>query len=383
VLDSGHPARLGRLRASVALSGVLARSEALRVIVALLLALAVAACDDAPDVSPEVVRPVRAVQVELREAARPVVLSGTIRASDEVSLAFRIGGRLIERAVDNGDVVTPGQFIGRLEAQNELNLLRSAEAGLAAAQAQLTEARNNYGRQATLLERGFAARAVYDAARRNLETAEAQLEAAMAQVRFAEDQVAFTELYADAEGVVTAIGAEPGEVVQAGQMVVQLARAGGRDAVFDVPAQVLRTAPQDPEIDVFLTEDPAIRAAGRVREVAPQADPLTRTFEVKVGLSNPPPQMRLGATVTGRMEVAQGAILEIPAAALTRASDQPAVWVIDPETMTVGLRPVVVAQFKPASVVIAEGLQPGDTVVTAGAQALRPGQKVRVLGAET
>lgn len=355
----------------------------MRAIAALLLALTLAACDEAQEQVAEAIRPVRAVQVELRETARPVVLSGTIRASEEVALAFRIGGRLIERAVDNGDVVRPGQLIGRLEAQNELNMLRAAEAGLVAAQAQLTEARNNYGRQATLLERGFAARAVYDAARRNLDTAEAQLEAAAAQVRFAGDQVAFTELYADAEGVVTAIGAEPGEVVQAGQMVVQLARAGGRDAVFDVPAQVLRTAPQDPEIDVFLTEDPAIRAAGRVREVAPQADPVTRTFEVKVGLSSPPPQMRLGATVTGRMEVAQGAVLEIPSAALTRDGDQPAVWVIDPETMTVGMRPVVVAQFKPASVVIAEGLEPGDTVVTAGVQALRPGQQVRVLGAES
>lgn len=355
----------------------------MRATAALLLAMALVACDEAAEQIAEVVRPVRAVQVELREVARPVVLSGTIRASDEVALAFRIGGRLIERAVDNGDVITPGQFIGRLEAQNELNMLRSAEAGLLAAQAQLTEARNNYGRQATLLERGFAAQAAYDAARRNLDTAEAQLQAATAQVRFAEDQVGFTELYADAEGVVTAIGAEPGEVVQAGQMVVQLARAGGRDAVFDVPAQVLRTAPQDPEIDVFLTEDPAIRAVGRVREVAPQADPVTRTFEVKVGLSRPPPEMRLGATVTGRMEVAQGPVIEIPAAALTREGDQPAVWIIDAETMSVGLRPVVIGQFKPGSVVIAEGLEPGETVVTAGAQALRPGQKVRVLGAES
>ncbi len=355
----------------------------MRALVALLLALPLTACDDPPGPVPEAVRPVRAVQVELREVARPVVLSGTIRASDEVALAFRIGGRLIERAVDNGDVVEPGQFIGRLEARNELNMLRSAEAGLVAAQAQLTEARNNYARQATLLERGFAAQAAYDAARRNLDTAEAQLQAAMAQVRFAEDQVRFTELYADAEGVVTAIGAEPGEVVQAGQMIVQLARAGGRDAVFDVPAQILRTAPKDPEIEVLLTEDPTIRAVGRVREVAPQADPVTRTFEVKVGLISPPAEMRLGATVTGRMQVARGAVIEIPAAALTREGDQPAVWVIDPETMTVGMRPVVVGQFNPASVVIAEGLEPGETVVTAGAQALRPGQKVRVLGADS
>ena len=112
----------------------------------------------------------------------------------------------------------------------------------------------------------------------------------------------FTELKADAPGVVTALGPRAGEVVQAGQMIVRLARKDGRDAVFDVPAQLLRSAPSDPQITVSLTDDPSVTARGRVREVAPQANPVTRTFEVKVGLTDPPTAMRLGATVTGRME---------------------------------------------------------------------------------
>ena len=114
-----------------------------------------------------------------------------------------------------------------------------------------------------------------------LQTAQAQVEAAQAQLEAARDQVNFTELKADAEGVVTATGAEPGEVVQAGQMIITFAREGGRDAVFDVPAQVLRSAPPDPLINVRLTDDAALSATGRVREVAPQADPVTRTFQSK------------------------------------------------------------------------------------------------------
>jgi RND family efflux transporter MFP subunit len=338
-----------------------------------------AACGAEDEPAAEQVRPVRAVTVERRDAGLPVVLTGRIQAADEAALAFRLGGRMVERPVGLGEQVEPGQLVARLEAQNELNLLRSAEAGLVGARAQLTEARNAYQRQATLLERGFAARAIYDQARRNLDTAEAQVEAAEAQQKFARDQVGFTELRADAEGVVTAVGAEPGEVVQAGQMIVRLARQGGRDAVFDVPAQVIRSAPADPEITVVLTDDPSIRATGRVREVAPQADPVTRTFEVKIGLTAPPPAMRLGATVTGRMEVEAGSIIEIPATALTREGDRPAVWVVDPATSTVALRPVVLGRFDPATAVVDEGLEPGETVVTAGVQALHPGQKVRLL----
>src|SRR5262249_31348875 len=106
----------------------------------------------------------------------------------------------------------------------------------------------------------------------------------------------------ETEGIVIATGAEPGEVVQAGQWIIRVARKDGRDAVFDVPAQILRSAPSDPIITVSLTDDPKVTATGRVREVSPQADPVTRTFEVKVGLNAPPAAMRLGATVVGRMQ---------------------------------------------------------------------------------
>jgi RND family efflux transporter MFP subunit len=345
----------------------------------LAVSLLAAACEQPKEEAQPEIRPVRTVTVEKRAAGVPVVLTGRIEAEDEARLAFRLSGRMVERGVAVGERVAAGQMIGRLDAQDQLNALRAAEASLAAAQGQAAEAENEYQRQRQLEERGFAARAVYERARQMRQTTRSQVEAAQAQLRFAQDQVSFTELHADAEGVVTEVGAEPGEVVQAGQMIVRLARQDGRDAVFDVPAQIIRSAPADPLIDVFLTEDRAIRATGRVREVAAQADPVTRTFEVKVGLAEPPPEMRLGATVTGRMEVDEGEVISLPASALTRQGEEPAVWVVDPAAETVSLRAIDVLRFEPSYVVIASGVTPGDIVVTAGVQALHPGQKVRLL----
>ena len=176
----------------------------------------------------------------------PVTLTGRIEAEDEVALAFRISGRVLENDLKLGDRVQPGQVVARLESQNELNALRAAQANLAAAQGQLTQARNHFERQDTLLKQGWTTRANHDQAKQALQTAQSQVDAAEAQLKTAHDLVSFTELKADAPGVVTAIGPGAGEVVQAGQMIVRLARKDGRDAVFDVPAQLIRSAPSDP-----------------------------------------------------------------------------------------------------------------------------------------
>lgn len=341
-----------------------------------------AACGSEPEVVAADPRPVRTITVEKREAGTPVTLTGRIEAEDEASLGFRIAGRMLESNVSLGDRVVPGQSLARLESQNEMNALRAAQAALASAQAQWTQARNHYERQETLLGQGWTTRANYDQAEKALRTAESGVEAAEAQLKTAHDLVSFTELKADAPGTVTATGPGAGEVVQAGQEIIRLARKDGRDAVFDVPAQVLRTAPADPEITVYLTEDPSNTAKGRVREVAPQADPVTRTFEVKVGLTDPPEAMRLGATVTGRLEISSGAIIEIPASALTKTDQQPAVWIVDPATRTVSMRNVDVLRFEPGRVAISQGLDTGEVIVTAGVQALHPGQEVRLIGLE-
>lgn len=345
-------------------------------------ALLLMACQKETDTAAPAARPVRTVTIEKSSAGMPLAFTGRVEAEDEVALAFRISGRLLESNGKLGDRVKPGQVMARLESQNELNALRQAQAGLAAAQGQLTQARNHFERQETLLAQGWTTRANFDVATQAQQTALSQVDAAEAQLKTAHDLVSFTELKADAPGVITATGPSAGEVVQAGQMIFRLARKDGRDAVFDVPAQLIRSGPVDPQITVSLTDDPTVTAQGRVREVAAQANPMTRTFEVKVGLTDPPPAMRLGATVIGRMEMNAVPIIEIPASAMTRSNQQPAVWIVDPSTRTVSIRNVDVLRFEQANVVVSRGLDTGEIVVTAGVQALHPGQKVRLLRSE-
>ena len=215
------------------------------------------ACQPESEAPAPQVRPVRTVTVVKRDVGETVSYTGRIEAENEARLAFRIAGRMIERSVGVGDHVEPGQVVAKVEPHNQLNALRTAQAGVAAAQARVNETQINFDRQKTLLARDVASRAQFEQA----------------------------------------------EVVQAGQMILRVARTEGRDAVFDVPAQLLRSAPSDPLITVSLSDDPKVTAVGRVREVSPQADPVTRTFEVRVGLTDPPEAMRLGSTVVGRMKL--------------------------------------------------------------------------------
>jgi membrane fusion protein, multidrug efflux system len=349
-------------------------------IAALTAGALVSACQRETEPPAPEARPVRTVTVAKRDVGETVTFTGRIEAENETRLSFRIGGRMVERRANVGDQVEPGQILARLEPQNELNALRSAQAAVAAAQAQFNEAQNNYDRQKFLLARDVASHVQYERAEQTRKTAQAQLDSAQAQLKIAQYQVGDTQLEADAGGVVIATAAEPGEVVQAGQLIIRVAPKSGRDAVFDVPGQVLRSAPHNPLIEVALTDDPTVTTVGRVREVSPQADPVTRTFEVKVGLTDPSAAMRLGATVTGQMQLDTTPTIEIPASALTEHDGRPAVWVVDPTTLTVSLRGVEVLRNSPATVAISDGLDSGDIVVTAGVQALHPGQKTRLLG---
>ncbi|MBV9859337.1 MAG: efflux RND transporter periplasmic adaptor subunit [Alphaproteobacteria bacterium] len=346
--------------------------------VSLILAT-VAGCDKpAPPVSQA--RPVRTVVVERHAEGEIVSLTGQVRAKDQANLGFRLDGRVIERLVNLGDAVKPGQVLARLDPRSQQDLLHTAQADLLSAEAVLTQARLTFARQQELLKDGWTPRAKFDEAQQSLATAEAQVASAKAKLSLAQNELSYTVLFADGPGIVTAVGAEPGEVVSPGRMVVQVAREGGRDAIFDAPEQLILTAPHDSVVDLALSDNPQITATGRVREVAPQAAATTRTFEVKVGIINPPAAMRLGATVTGRIRLAGPAGVELPASALTEANGNPAVWVVDPKSLAVSLRTVAVAQHGPATVVISQGLDTGELVVTAGVQTLHPGQKVRLLG---
>jgi len=357
----------------------MSNSNKLKTVLALAALALLPSCRNADDATPPEVRPVRVLTIESRAVGDTIALTGTVQAQTEINQSFRIDGRLIERAVDVGDTVRPGQLLARLDPQNEESGLQAARAQLVAAQAQLVEARNNHQRMRDLVAENAVSRASFDQAVALLQTAESQVEAVRANLSVAENRLSYTRLFADVAGVVTARGPEPGEVVSAGRMVVQVAREGTRDAVFDLPAQVKDSTPRNSVVTVALVNDPKVTASGKVREVSPRADPVTGTFAVRVQLIDPPPTMRLGSTVVGRVKLDAVPAIQIPAAALVRAGGGTAVWVYDAKAGTVSERNITVLSSNETTVQVASGLNRGDVVVTAGVQALRPSQKVRLL----
>ncbi len=355
------------------------RRRHLPLIVALLALATLVGCRPAEKAAAPDIRPVRYMKVEMFPGGETISLTGTVQAQSEINLSFRIDGRVVERRVDVGARVKSGQLIAVLNPENEESGVAGARANVAAARAQLVEARNNYDRHKELLAQNFISKARFDQVEATFRAAQSQVTAAQSQLDIASNRLGYTRLVADSPGTVTAVGAEPGEVVQAGRMIVQIASESGRDAVFGVPPRIKDVVPANPEVTVVLTSDPKVTAEGRVREVSPRADPATGTFAVRVGLIDPPAGMRLGSTVTGRTKLGGEAGINIPVSALTRDANQPAVWIIDPTTKAVSPRVVEVLRNDPARVVIGKGLKEGDLVVTAGIQALRPGQTVRLL----
>jgi len=217
---------------------------------------------------------------------------------------------------------------------------------------------------------------------KNLRSAEAKLDSAKASRDLAKDQLGYTDLVAEFDGIVTATGAEPGQVVNAGQMIVRLARPTDKDGVFNIAESAFQTrpAPADSPIEVIvsLLANPGITADGVVREISPVADPATRTFQVKVTLKNPPDQMRFGASIVGRLKASTAPVVVLPATALFDRLGKPAVWVVDTAAVTVALKDVTVARYETDRVILSGGLTKGEIVVTAGVNRLREGQKVRL-----
>jgi RND family efflux transporter MFP subunit len=342
--------------------------------------LGLAGCDEA-SIQKTQVRPVRAIAVEPKPIEDDRQAVGEIRPRQESDLGFRVSGKVVSRVVDIGVSVKKGDLLARLDEQDLQNKLRSAEADLHSAQAVLIEATATEGRQSQLLKKGVTTHASYDAAVKNMRSAEASVASAKAAFDLAKDQLTYTELKADFDGLVTAIGAEPGQVVSIGQMIVRLAKPNEVEAVFNIAESAFRDhRPGDrPEIIVTLLSSPGIRADGVVREVSPVADPTTRTYQVKVALHNPPIAMRYGASVLGRLKATTAPVVVLPGSALYDEAGKPAVWIYDAASSSVKLRPVTLARIETDRVVISEGLTKGDIVVTAGVNRLREGENVRLL----
>ena len=335
-----------------------------------------AACQQQGPPPEKLPTPVQAQTVALTDYAPVVRLTGEVRARIESDLSFRVSGRITERLVNVGDHVTADQELARIDPQEQQATVTAAEASVRAAEATLRQATSTYERQRSLLSRGFTTQREHDQAEEAYRRARAALDTARAQAGTARDQLSYTVLRAGVPGVITARNAEAGQVVQAAQTVFSIAQDGPRDAVFNLYESIFTRELADPTIGVTLVSDPTVTARGRVREISPTVDTTSGTVRAKVDIERPPAAMTLGAAVVGEGRFQRRPLVVLPWSALSAAHGQPAVWIVDPGTGTVRLRPITVEGYETGKVIVREGLRPGEIVVTGGAQLLRPDQRV-------
>ncbi|KKB80929.1 hypothetical protein VW35_01720 [Devosia soli] len=348
----------------------------------MLLPLLVSACGQAPE-QPEtaVVRPILSLVVE----ARPVSSStfvGTVEPRVTTSLAFRTSGTLVSREVEVGARVLKDEVLATLDSTTLQLALRNAQANLASAQAQAANAASSQTRLESLVETNNAAQADLDQSRQQTQAAEAGVVQAQAAVSQAEEQLSYARLTAPSDGVVTDVGAEPGEVIAAGTPVLTLADPNQRDLVIDVPGDFVDGIAVGTIFDVMPQLDPAAAIAGSVREIAPQADPVTRTWRVHIALDSPPASFWLGTTATASLKASDGTALSVPQSSIRYDGDETAVWVIDEAAQTVSLRPVKIGEALNGLVPVEDGLKAGERIAVAGVNSLTEGQKVRLGGKE-
>jgi RND family efflux transporter MFP subunit len=345
----------------------------------LLLVATVGACKDEAKVEQEIVRPVKVAVVGEQVRGRALIYSGVVRPRIESDLGFRVPGKIVERTINVGDPVKVDQVIARLDDTDLLLAENSARAAVAAARSRRDVAKDNLERGNALLPRAIISQAAYDTRRNEFDAAVSALDAAEAQLRQASNAVGYAALKADKAGIVTAVSGEPGQVVSAGQPVIRLAQAGETEIAVFVPEQDSGQLTIGQQAKISLWAGPRLGFEGRIREIAGQADPSSRTYAVRITVSGSPSIMRLGMTASVKLRIDdESAAMVVPLTALTESEGSSAVFVVDPASKAVRKIEVTVAGLADGGVRIAKGLHPGDLVVVAGVQFLRDGMRVRL-----
>jgi len=333
----------------------------------------------APDETRPKVRPVLSQVVTPRTTETVGPFAGTIEPRYSASVGFKIFGRLVARDVNVGDVVKKGTRLAALDPAVQAVAVLSAEAAVANSEAQFANAVAAEKRQRALLERNVTSPALYELDKKNLDTTAATLAQAKAGLTKAQEELGDAQLYADFDGVVTARTAEVGKVLAAGEPVLTIARPDIKEAVFDVPDAMAAALSPESRFAVALELDPTITTAGRVRLIAPEADPVTRTRRVRLTLDDPPRLFRLGTIIAVSITTAVSSRIDLPSTAFLEQEGKTFVWVVDPTSKTVALCPVTVAARTEIAFVVTDGLAVGDRIVTAGVHSLVAGQVVELL----
>lgn len=327
----------------------------------------------------ENIRPVRAIKVVADNADIVAEFSGEVRPRIESKLGFRVGGKIVARQVNSGTQVKRGQVLMQLDPQDLALVQMQAKAGLSAAESNRDLAKAEFKRYQELREKNFVAAAVLQAKETTFKAAQSAYEQALAAFKNQSNQAAYTTLVADVDGVVTAIEAEVGQVVNAGTTVLRVAQSGEMDVIVGIPEDKVNTIRLMKDIRVRLWVNPNELIAAKLRELSPIADPVTRTYQAKLALPETTKNIQLGMTATV-VFVAKNpnATIKVPLTALFQEKNTTSVWVVD--AGTVKLVPVQVVGSSEQDVLLAGGLAMGQTVVTAGVNLLKPGQKVTILG---
>lgn len=318
-------------------------------------------------------RPVRTALVAEGGAA-DWVLSGEVRARYETRLAFRLPGQMLERKVEVGERVRAGQAVALLDARDARLAESSARAQLAQAESQATLAEADFRRFADLRAKNFISQAEYDRREAQARQAREQVASARAQASQAANQVAYTQLAAPHAGIITAIEAEAGQVLSAGQTVARLARPEELEVAVSIPEHRLEAFRNSKEYEVRLWSAPAKAYRGRLRELSPVADPASRTYAARISLEGEDGALAIGMTAELRVRAAGDARAQVPLSALFHRDGRPAVWVLDSDR--VRLVEVSAGEVAGNTVAIHAGVQAGQRIVTAGVNRLADGQRV-------
>jgi RND family efflux transporter MFP subunit len=351
----------------------------LRAAIAVALPFLLTACeDDSVSAEAKSERPVQVQRVafESNSASREFV--GVVRARYETDLGFRVAGKIVSRIVNVGDRVRAGDGVAELDPQDLKLQVESAEAEFAAASSNLHQAAADLDRYTALKTHGFASGADFDRKKAAKDEAEARLERARRSLDLARNQFDYADLKADADGVITATLAEPGQVVAVGQPVARLAHYGDKEAVIALPETWLGDA-KSSRATVQLWSGPERQFAARLRELSPQADSTTRTYAARFTIENPDDSVALGMTAIVTLSHPSDILVaKLPLSAIINRGTGPSVYVVD-QVDQLELRPVKVASFTEDTALIASGLSDGDRVVTLGVQKLDAGQKVHAV----
>lgn len=343
-----------------------------------MVCLMAAGCGSAPTASVEGPL-VRSETIKLNPALSSATYAGEVRGRYETPLGFQVSGKIINRYVELGSRVNPGDVLMEIDAKDIQQNVNITAAQVYSAEAQLKLAENNLNRYEQLYEQGAISRAQLDQYQTAYAAAQAAVRQTNAQNTQSSNQLGYSALIATDSGVVSSINAEAGQVVSAGQPMLTLVRDGEKEVEINVPenrVEELKKA-QTLEVNFWALANTVVQ--GKIREVSPMADKVSRTYKVRITLINPPQDLQLGMTASVKVNVStnQGTLL-IPLSAIYQTGDQPGVWVVN--NGIVNLTPIKVGALGNEKVEVLEGLQDGQIIVTAGVHKLREGQTVRLAG---